>query len=148
MLGGWLHALSTPQVLATLDRLGIHRLGGYRVREAVCAAIAHLGHPIATDTDLRRLATLAEPELVLRMKSVIGPMPTAMDRHRRANDLHVLHAPLDPLLQGRHLKGLRPSPGPWMGEILREAYEHQLDGRINTIDDALQWASRLQNTDS
>jgi tRNA nucleotidyltransferase (CCA-adding enzyme) len=51
-----------------------------------------------------------------------------------------------PLLMGRHLIERGHLPGPAMGELLRQAYEAQLDGHFDTLEGALEWlANRLAN---
>jgi tRNA nucleotidyltransferase (CCA-adding enzyme) len=37
---------------------------------------------------------------------------------------------------GRHLLALGVAPGPRMGEILRDVYERQLDGRVTGLEEA------------
>ncbi|HEY5906546.1 MAG TPA: hypothetical protein VIZ31_00805 [Vicinamibacteria bacterium] len=55
----------------------------------------------------------------------------------RAQALGVEHAAPAPLLLGRHVIELGVAPGPRIGEILRQVYEQQLDGRIATLDEAV-----------
>jgi tRNA nucleotidyltransferase (CCA-adding enzyme) len=38
---------------------------------------------------------------------------------------------------GRHLIELGVTPGPRMGELLREIYEAQLDGTVTTFDEGI-----------
>lgn len=45
-----------------------------------------------------------------------------------------------PLLQGRHLLRLGMKPGPQMGALLQQAFALQLDGVLNDIQEAEQWA--------
>jgi len=45
-----------------------------------------------------------------------------------------------PLLKGRHLLAMGMSPGPEMGAFLRQAFEKQLNGDLQTKDDAISWA--------
>lgn len=47
-----------------------------------------------------------------------------------------------PLLLGRHLISLGLKPGPEFGRILQEAYDMQLDDKISTLDEALDWAKK------
>ena len=61
----------------------------------------------------------------------------------RARALGVEHQPPAPLLLGRHLLALGLSPGPRIGEILKEVYERQLDGEITTIEAGIALARRL-----
>ena len=43
------------------------------------------------------------------------------------------------LVQGRDLLALGVKPGPAMGEILRQAFEAQLDGEFATLEDGVRW---------
>ncbi|MBQ2851509.1 MAG: hypothetical protein IJE77_13595, partial [Thermoguttaceae bacterium] len=43
------------------------------------------------------------------------------------------------LVQGRDLIPLGVKPGPAMGEILRAAFEAQLDGEFATLEDGVRW---------
>tara|TARA_B100001123_G_scaffold171132_1_gene196936 strand:- start:100 stop:393 length:294 start_codon:yes stop_codon:yes gene_type:complete len=45
-----------------------------------------------------------------------------------------------PLLMGKHLLKLGMSPGPEMGEILKVAFEKQLNGDLQTNEQAISWA--------
>ena len=45
-----------------------------------------------------------------------------------------------PLLMGKHLLKLGMSPGPEMGKILKLAFEKQLNGDLQTNDEAISWA--------
>jgi len=47
-----------------------------------------------------------------------------------------------PLLMGRHLIPLGHSPGPEMGDILKAAFEAQLDGKIGDLDEGIEWARK------
>ena len=61
----------------------------------------------------------------------------------RARALGVEHQPPAPLLLGRHLLKLGITPGPRVGEILRQVYEKQLDGEIKTVEEAIETAQAL-----
>jgi tRNA nucleotidyltransferase (CCA-adding enzyme) len=61
----------------------------------------------------------------------------------RARLLGVEHQPPAPLLLGRHLLAIGLTPGPRVGEILRQVYEKQLDGEIRTVEDAIEAARSL-----
>ena len=58
----------------------------------------------------------------------------------RARALGVEHAPPKPILMGRHLIELGVPPGPQMGGLLKEVYERQLDGEIQSLEEALAYA--------
>ena len=61
----------------------------------------------------------------------------------RARALGVEHAAPAPVVMGRHLLALGVPPGPRMGVLLREVYEHQLDGRVQTLDEGIALARTL-----
>jgi tRNA nucleotidyltransferase (CCA-adding enzyme) len=61
----------------------------------------------------------------------------------RARELGVEHLPPAPLLMGRHLLALGVSPGPRVGELLKQIYEKQLDGEITSVEAAIAAAEQL-----
>jgi tRNA nucleotidyltransferase (CCA-adding enzyme) len=96
---------------------------------------------LAQKVDLELLARVAESDCLGRTGgfdcSGIGGFL------ERARALGVEHAPPPPIVKGRHLIDLDVTPGPAMGVLLREIYEHQLDGRIQNLDDGLALARAL-----
>jgi tRNA nucleotidyltransferase (CCA-adding enzyme) len=63
-----------------------------------------------------------------------------------AEELGVLSAAVPPLLMGRHLIARGVVPGPPMGQLLRVAYEAQLDGAFATLADAEAWLDEQLRT--
>lgn len=141
-----------------LDRLNIHTINGYDVRGQVLALVAHHLKPAQfyknreriTDGAFRRLAARCDLELLYLVAKADalgrGPVSTAEAEEwfiARARQLGVEHAPPRPLLLGRHLLQLGMAPGPEMGRILRAVYELQLDGKVTTLEEALQAARDL-----
>ena len=61
----------------------------------------------------------------------------------RARLLGVQHRPPEPLLLGRHLLAMGLEPGPKVGQILRIVYEQQLDGTVNSLEEATRAARQL-----
>src|SRR5688572_29181649 len=61
----------------------------------------------------------------------------------RARALGVEHLPPPPLLLGRHLLALGLEPGPRVGGILKLVYEKQLDGEVQSLDEAISEAKTL-----
>jgi tRNA nucleotidyltransferase (CCA-adding enzyme) len=55
----------------------------------------------------------------------------------RARALGVEHGAPRPILLGRHVLAMGVPPGPRVGAILRAVYERQLDGTVQTLDDAV-----------
>jgi tRNA nucleotidyltransferase (CCA-adding enzyme) len=143
---------------AFLERLNIHTIDGKDVRRQVLGLTAqHLKpgmlfkvrHEL-TDGAFRRLAQKVDLELLARVakSDCLGRTGrfdcSAMDWFlERARELGVDRSPPKPLLLGRHLLDLGMSPGPAIGELLKQVYEKQLDGDITTADEALTLASRM-----
>lgn len=137
MLALWLHASARQDAVATLDRLRVHSLGGFAVRDTVLALLDSREHPVATDPDLRRLSTRVEVALALEVRAALEPALDWQAVAARATALGVLHHPPTPLLRGRDLVALGSPPGPRMGDLLRDVYAAQLAGTVTTKDEAL-----------
>jgi tRNA nucleotidyltransferase (CCA-adding enzyme) len=143
---------------ALLDRLNIETINGYDVRRTVIGVVAHHLKPGAfkksstpvSDGAFRRLAQKVDLELlaIVARADCLGRTGafdcSAMDWFlERARSLGVEHAPPAPLVMGRHLLALGLSPGPRVGEILKQIYERQLDGAIGSVEDGLALARAL-----
>ncbi|HEY6803468.1 MAG TPA: HD domain-containing protein [Pyrinomonadaceae bacterium] len=148
-----------------LDRLNVHSIEGYDVRKRVIAIVKDHLRPgefykkrdEIGDGAFRRLARRCEPELLYRVAKAdsLGRNAEWIPREKwydakaqewfiqKARELEVSLAPPAPLLMGRHLIELGVSPGPTMGEITRAVYEMQLDGVVQTLDDARSAARKL-----
>lgn len=144
---------------AFLDRLKVQTLEGYDVRAQVLGMTAHHLKPgmwfkardEVGDGAFRRLAQKVDLELLARLATSdsLGRAPgrfstEAMEWFReRARQLGVEHAAPEPILMGRHLLDLGVPAGRRMGEILKAVFEQQLDGRVRTLDEAIDAARRL-----
>jgi len=143
---------------ALLDRLGVHTLGGYPLRDQVIALVAqHLtpSHYYKSragvgDGAFRRLARRLEPELLYRVSRAdclgrTGSFSTEAQEWfiERVRALGVQEKPPRPLLMGRHLLEMGLAPGPLIGRITGMIYEMQLDGRVTTLEQARAEARRL-----
>jgi tRNA nucleotidyltransferase (CCA-adding enzyme) len=142
-----------------LDRLNVHSIEGYDVRKQVLGITAHHLKPGSWykvrdevgDGAFRRLAQKVDLELLARVakSDCEGRRPgtfdcTAMDWFLdRVRALGVEHRPPAPILLGRHLLALGLRPGPRVGEILRAVYELQLDGKVTTLEQAIDAAGAL-----
>ena len=62
--------------------------------------------------------------------------------HDRIKKLDLVDKRPIPLLKGRHLLELGVKPGPKMGDILKNAYDLQLDGELNTLDELRDWVKK------
>lgn len=145
--------------LTFLDRLNIHSLDGYDVRQQVAGLVAQHLKPGAWykvrgevgDGAFRRLAHKVDLELLARVAKAdcLGREPghfdcAAMDWFlERARSLGVEHRPPAPILLGRHLLDLGLRPGPRIGEILKAVYERQLDNGVTTLDEAITAAKAM-----
>jgi len=147
-----------PPSLVLLDRLNVHSMLGYDVRQQVLGIVAnHLkpgmfakAQPPVGDGAYRRLAQKVDLELLARVAKADceGRGPgfdcSAMDEFlERARALGVEHAAPEPLVKGRHLLALGVRPGPAVGEVLRQVYERQLDGSVADFDAAMALAQEI-----
>jgi tRNA nucleotidyltransferase (CCA-adding enzyme) len=140
-----------------LDRLNIHSIDGFDVRTQVVGLVANhlkpgMFHKAETVRDgaFRRLAQKVDLELLARVARADclgragGFDCSAMDWFvDRARALGVEHQPPAPLVLGRHLLALGLSPGPRVGEILKQIYERQLDGEVRTLEEGIEAARYL-----
>jgi tRNA nucleotidyltransferase (CCA-adding enzyme) len=148
-----------------LDRLNIHTLEGYDVRQQVVAIVKDHLRPgeffkkrdEVGDGAFRKLARRCELDLLYRVAKAdsLGRNAPWVPREkwfdaeaqewfiRRAKELSVERKPPAPILMGRHLIEMGVKPGPRMGEILSAVYEAQLEGRVNNLDEARAAAEEL-----
>ena len=142
---------------AVLDRLNVHTIDGFDVRRNVLGIVAHhlkpgmfRQAPTVSDGAFRRLAQKVDLELLAILAKADcegrggGFDCSAMDWFlQRARELGVQHAPPEPIVKGRHLLGLGVKPGPRVGAILKQIYERQLDGSIQSLDEGIEIAKEL-----
>ncbi|GIU80971.1 MAG: multifunctional CCA protein [Pyrinomonadaceae bacterium] len=146
-----------------LDKLNIHTLEGFPVREQVIQLVRyHLKpgefHKVRDrlgDGAFRRLARKVEMDLLYRVARAdcLGrnlpnepPKFTAEAQEwfiQKAQELQVRDQAPKPILMGRHLIELGLKPSPTFGKILNAVYEKQLDGEITTLEEALNLARKL-----
>jgi tRNA nucleotidyltransferase (CCA-adding enzyme) len=148
-----------------LKRINIHTIDGYDVRGQVIALVREHLKPgeffkkrdEVGEGAFRRLARRCEPDLLYRVAKAdsLGRNAPWVPQEKwygseaqewfiqRARELDVEQRPPDPLLLGRHLLALGVRPGPRMGDITRLVYEMQLDGRVRTVDAAIEAARKL-----
>ena len=147
-----------PPTETFLDRLNIHSLDGYNIRQQVLGLVANhlkpgMWHKVNSDVGdgaFRRLAKKVNLELLtlLAKSDCLGRAGkfdcSAMDWFLdRARSLGVQYQPPRPLLMGRHLLSLGLSPSPKLGKILAQVYEHQLDGDVQTLEEAITLARTM-----
>jgi tRNA nucleotidyltransferase (CCA-adding enzyme) len=143
---------------ALLERLNVHTIGGFDVRGQVLGVVAHHLKPLAFfksatpvgDGAFRRLAQKVDLELLARVaeSDCLGRAGhfdcTGITWFlRRARELGVEHEAPPALLKGRHLLELGVVPGPRMGEILKQVYERQLDGEVDSLERGIEAAREI-----
>src|SRR6266850_4313416 len=148
-----------------LNRLNLHTLDGYDVRAQVIALVREHLKPgefykkraEVGDGAFRRLARKCELDLLYRVAAAdsLGRNAEWVPREKwydakaqewfiaRAKELAVEQQPPAPLLMGRHLLEMGIQPGPKMGEIIAAVYEMQLDGRVQSVEEASEAARVL-----
>jgi tRNA nucleotidyltransferase (CCA-adding enzyme) len=143
--------------LQVLDRLNVHTVDGFDVRNQVVGLVAHhlkpgMYHKAANvgDGAFRRLALKVDLELLARLARAdcLGRTGnfdcSAMDWFvARARALGVEHRAPEPLVRGRDLLALGMSPGPKVGDVLKQIYERQLDGEIASVEEGIEAAKKM-----
>ena len=138
-----------PIAQAFLEKLQMPQEVILRVVPLVMDHLAHI--TTKTDRSIRRLAKRLHPENLDGLWLVMAadhmgrpPLPQVIpqrvtDLRDRARSLGVDRKPPEPFLMGRDLVAMGMKPGKEMGEILKRAYEAQLDGEIISQESALAW---------
>ena len=144
-----------------LDGLNLQTIDGYDVREQVVALVAdhlapgqfyksHESGQKVSDGAFRRLAQRCEPDLLYRVARAdcLGRTgnfkPDAMEWFmQRVSELSIEVKAPESLLKGRHLLELGIKPGPEIGKIIQEVFELQLDGKVSTLEEAIDAARQF-----
>jgi tRNA nucleotidyltransferase (CCA-adding enzyme) len=147
--------------------LHVHTLDGYDVRAQVVALVRDHLKPgefykkreEVGDGAFRRLARRCELDLLYRVAKAdsLGRNADWVPRDEwygseaqewfiaRARELEIEEKAPSPLLMGRHLLEMGLQPGTRIGEITRAVYEMQLDGRVRTLEEAIEAAQQMNN---
>jgi tRNA nucleotidyltransferase (CCA-adding enzyme) len=158
-----------PPTKSFLARLNIHTLDGFDVRGQVIALVREHLKPgeffkkrdEVGDGAFRRLARRCELDLLYRVAKAdsLGRNAEWVPREKwytadaqewfieRARELEVEQRPPAPILLGRHLLEMGLEPGPRIGEITKEIYEMQLDGRVRDLEEAREAAKKILAAD-
>ena len=153
--------------LAFLDRLGIHTLDGYDVRNQIVQLVRYHLKPgeyykaksPVGDGAFRRLARKVEPDLLYRVAKAdsLGRNPDWLPKEKwfgseaqewfieKVRELDIEKKAPDPILMGRHLIELGLQPSPQFKQILDAVYELQLDGKIENLEAAISEAKLRVN---
>jgi tRNA nucleotidyltransferase (CCA-adding enzyme) len=131
----------------------LHRLGSPRnlaapILPLVREHMAHLGMTV-TPRSVRRLAVRLTPATIGMWGRLVeadsaGRPPLAPEQPgaavvELAAQLGVVDARPAPLVLGRHLVAAGVAPGPRIGQLVRRAYQAQLDGVFSTPEEGLTW---------
>ncbi|GJL56332.1 MAG: multifunctional CCA protein [Nitrospirales bacterium] len=111
-------------------------MGSPRHVRRVAVALGEVGET------LQMLARLVEAD-----HSGRPPLPQELPDAMRqmlyvAHDLAIQDQAPRPLLMGRHLLEMNMPPGPKMGEILKAAFEAQLEGKFDSVEGAREWVQK------
>ena len=115
-----------------------HMIGGVEPTPRALRRLANRLAP-ATVRELTELMTAdasGRPPMPRRVPASVGTLLS------KATELALAAQAPQPILMGRHLLDRGWSPGPRLGEVLRSAFEAQLDGDFVDLDGALAWVLR------
>ncbi len=111
--------------------------------------LVHAGIPDPSSKAVRRLANRIAPASIEALARVVEsdhsgrpPLPKGNPLQiwvDKAHDLNVFSDKPKPILMGRHLVEMGIKPGKPMGVLLNKAFEAQLDGVFNDLDNAKMW---------
>jgi tRNA nucleotidyltransferase (CCA-adding enzyme) len=147
-----------PPTLSLLDRWNVHTRDAFPVRDQVVRLVKEHLKPGALYQvrnelgagAIRRLAGRVEADLLYRVARAdcLGRTgnfkPDAMEWFMaEVRALKVERKGPIALIQGRDILDLGVKPGPFVGRILADIYELQLDSKVRTRDEALETARRL-----
>lgn len=133
-----------------LRRIGAPAAVIAEVKPLVGEHLVHAGVPNPSPKAVRRLANRIAPASIRALGRVVeadhgGRPPLAKGNPLqpwvdKANELRVFSARPEAILMGRHLIDLGVKPGRAMGVLLSRAFEAQLDGDFDNLNDGLDWA--------
>ncbi|MBF0432635.1 MAG: HD domain-containing protein [Fibrobacteria bacterium] len=123
------------------------------VREHLKPAQLYNARDVVKDSTIRRLSLKVDIEKLVRMAKAdhFGrETPDALEESFEAGDwlleksraLQVLDSKPEPLLTGKMLLSLGMKPGPQVGNIIRESFDLQLEGKLETKEAVLEWAKK------
>lgn len=147
--------LGGPLAEAFLTRINTPNALKERVVPLVTNHLAHL--QAINDRSVRRLANRLQPATIEELCLVMiadqyGRPPKPREVHAgvqalrvKAEELRLREAAPKPILLGRHLIERGLPPGKCFGELLKAAFEAQLEGAFTNLDGALQWLREAED---
>jgi tRNA nucleotidyltransferase (CCA-adding enzyme) len=121
------------------EHLKPHQL--HRVRDEISMSTIRR---LASRVSIRKLCLVAEADFLGRTtpEAIAGHDPATAWLMDVAKTLDVAFNKPEPILMGRHLMDRGMKPGKEMGELLKEAFEAQLDGAFADLDGAMIWLDK------
>lgn len=125
------------------------------VREHLKPALLYKDKENVTDGAIRRLSLRIPISDLIRIskadhfgtataEALARKFPPGDWLLERATQLKVKKESPKPVLLGRHLLQLGMTPSPQIGIILKEAFDLQLEGKLQTLEDALDWVKKKE----
>ena len=147
--------VSAERTLEFLDKIGVPKRICVCVHKLVLMHMRGTGGYTGSKSMVRRLACDLAPATIKQwlrvneadksskyMEKHLGMSKVARAVQRHSRSLGVESEGPKEILMGRHLIILGMDPGKEMGELLKRAYEVQLDGGFETLGGALDWARK------
>jgi len=127
-----------------LDILGVYTYDGYNIRNKTLDIVAHANVMPFSHCEIRHAATKYDVGLYCLFKMAENLTEKNLQHfcalestYESALELGCLHTSVPALLKGRHLLELGVPAGKRVGEICKFVYELQLDGKVNTLEEAI-----------
>ncbi len=152
------HALAGLELTEALLRwIGCPRALAAQVGPLVREHMAHIGMQVS-DRTVRRLALRLTPATIAQWGWLIeadhsGRPPLLASNPGApivalAQQLSVSTGRPMPILHGRDLLAIGRTPGPALGAALERAYQAQIDGAFDSVEDGLAWVARQAANDA
>lgn len=124
------------------EHLKPHQL--HRVRDEISMSTIRR---LASRVSIAKLCLVAEADFLGRTTpdAIAGHDPATAWLMEVARGLNIAAQGPEPILMGRHLVERGMKAGPQMGEVLKAAFEAQLDGVFSDLAGALKWLDDRQN---
>jgi len=132
-----------------LERIGAPAAVIVEVLPLISDHLVHAGVKDPSDKAIRRLANRIAPASIEALGRVVEadhsgrpPLPVGNPLSvwvERAASLNVCDSKPEAILKGRHLIEMGIQPGKQMGDVLKRAFEAQLDGVFDDVESAKKW---------
>lgn len=151
MLAALCHDLEETKVESLLNRLDVYTKNNYDVRGTLIKLLEHRHKPTMglSESTIKKLACKVELDLLYKLskadhksKCISTLAPDYFITIARSSSVD--HEPEKPFLQGRHLLELGLKPSQLFGQMIDQAYQLQLEGKLKTQEEAIQFAREYQ----